>query len=233
MSDTNALQRLPVKQVVPLGRVQKVMAQAMRDSVQRAALSQVTRQMDLSAIQETRRVVGRDRVSLNIYIMGAVARALRNHPMLNAELVGDKVFMYEPVNLGLAIAGASGLIVAVVHGCDNKTLSELAVAVDDLTGRASHNKLGYADVDGGTFTVSNLGMFGVDGGFALPRPPEGAILLVGSVRLRPEVVSGAVEVRDSALFSLSFDHRFIDGATAARFLQELQDIFLYPSCLEP
>lgn len=229
MSESKSQPRLPVKQVIPLGRVQKVMARAMLASVQRAALSQVTRDMDLSVTQAGRRAAGENRLSLNIYIMAAVAQALRRHPMLNAELVDDQVLVHDVVNLGLAVSVPNGLIVAVIHGADQKTLPELATAVGDLTSRARTNQLGYADIDGGTFTVSNLGTLGIDGGFSLPRPPEGAILLVGRVRPRPEIVAGAVVVRDMALFSLTFDHRFIDGAAAAGFLQELQDIFLSPA----
>src|SRR3990172_5987295 len=98
-------------------------------------------------------------------------------------------------------------------------------------GRAGSGKLNYADIEGGTFTVSNLGMFGVDGGFPLPRPPEGAILLVGRVQPRPVVENGSVVVRDLAWFSLTYDHRFVDGAAAAKFLQDLQEVLLKPERL--
>lgn len=105
-----------------------------------------------------------------------MAQALRNHPMLNAQLVEDQVLVYEPVNLGMATTVDGGLIVAVVHGADQQTLAQLSTTVDDLASRARNGKLGYADIDGGTFTVSNLGMYGIDGGFPLPRPLEGAIV---------------------------------------------------------
>ncbi len=222
---------LPIKEVLPLGRVRKVMAQTMRDSVERAALSQITREMDLTAVQ-TARHASAGSASLNVYLLAAVARTLPHHPLLNAELVDDKVLVYEPVNLGMAVAVPDGLIVAVIREAHHKTLAELAAAAEDIAARARSGKLGYADIEGGTFTVSNLGMFGVDGGFPLPRPPEGAILLVGRAQPRPAVVEGAVGIRDLAWFSLTFDHRFIDGAAAAAFLQEVQERLNAPEALQ-
>ena len=223
---------LPIKQTLPLGRVRKVMTTTMRDSVSRAALSQVTRAMDLSAVQATREAAGDQRFSLNTYILAAAARALPHHPLLNAELVEDKVLVYEPVNLGMAVATPDGLIVTVIGDADKKSLAELGATAEDRATRARTGKLTFADIEGGTFTVSNLGMFGVDGGFPLPRPPEGAILLVGRARLQPEVVEGTLTTRDYAWFSLTFDHRFIDGASAAQFLQTVQDLLSKPESLE-
>ncbi|MBI3763684.1 MAG: 2-oxo acid dehydrogenase subunit E2 [Chloroflexi bacterium] len=214
---------LPIKETVPLGRVRRVMAQTMHESVQRAALSQISREMDLTELQSARRgATGDAKLSLNVYVLAAVARTLPRHPLLNAELVEDKIVVYEPINLGVAIAVSDGLIVAVIREADEKSLIELAKAAEDLSARARAGRLTYADIEGGTFTVSNLGMYGVDGGFPLPRPPEGAILLIGRSQPRPAVVDGAVTIRDLAWFSLSYDHRFIDGATAARFLDDLQ-----------
>ena len=191
-------------------------------SVRGAALSQVTREMDLSGVQAARVEAGEQRHSLNTYLMAAVARALPNHPLLNAELVEQNVVVFAAVNLGMAVAVDDGLVVTVVRGADKLTLDELAGAVGDLAGRARAGKLKLADIEGGTFTVSNLGMFGIDGGFPLPRPPEGAILLVGRVRSQPALVDGQLVERPMAWFSLTFDHRVIDGAAAAAFLQEVQ-----------
>lgn len=220
---------LPVKQSLPLGRVRKIMAQTMRASVQTAALSQVTREMDLTEIQAARQAGG---LSLNVYILAAVARVLPQHPLLNAELVENRVLVYEPVNLGMAVAVPDGLVVVVVRDAGAKSLTELAAAAADLAERARAGKLAMPDIEGGTFTVSNLGMFGVDGGFPLPRPPEGAILLVGRVQPRPAVVAGALTARDQAWFSLTFDHRFIDGAAAAAFLRDLQETLSRPEQLD-
>ena len=223
MNSPETHRSIPIKQVMPLGRVRKMMVQSMQASVQRAALSQVTREMDLSAVQAARAAAGEQRHSLNTYIMAAVARTLPNHPLLNAELVDDKVVVFDAVNLGMAVAVNDGLVVTVVRDADRLSLDDLAAAIGDLAGRARAGKIKLSDIEGGTFTLSNLGMFGIDGGFPLPRPPEGAILLVGRVRLQPALVDGALVERPVAWFSLTFDHRFIDGATAAAFLQEVQE----------
>jgi pyruvate dehydrogenase E2 component (dihydrolipoyllysine-residue acetyltransferase) len=226
---------LAVKQVLPLGRVRKVMAQSMRESVTRAALSLVSTEMDLGAVQAARQAAeaaGKTRYSINVFVMAAVARTLPDHPLLNAELVDDKILAYAPVNLGMAVAVPDGLIVAVIRDANQKSLGELSAAAADAAARARNGKLNYADIEGGTFTVSNLGMYGVDGGFPVPRPPEGAILLVGRARPRPELFEGGLVNRDHAWFSLTFDHRFIDGAAAAKFLQAVQALLLKPELLD-
>jgi pyruvate dehydrogenase E2 component (dihydrolipoamide acetyltransferase) len=219
-----------VKQSLPLGRVRRVMAQTMRESVQRAALSQVTRELDLTALVAARRAQANP-VSLNVFLLAAVARTLPRHPLLNAELVDDRVLMYEPVNLGMAVAVPDGLIVVVLRDAHLKSLAELAAAAEAVAARARSGKLAFADIEGGTFTVSNLGMLGVDGGFPLPRPPEGAILLVGRAQPRPAVVEGAIAIRELAWFSLTFDHRFIDGAAAAAFLKDLDEVLATPETM--
>lgn len=199
------------------------MVQSMEESVRRAALSQVTREMDLSAVQAARAAAGDRRRSVNTYIMAAVARALPNHPLLNAELVENAIVTFEAINLGMAVATPDGLVVTVIRDADQKSLDELEAAANDLATRARAGKLKLPDIEGGTFTVSNLGMYGIDGGFPLPRPPEGAILLVGRMRDQLAVVNGQLTQRPMAWFSLAFDHRFIDGAAAAAFLQEVQE----------
>ncbi len=228
MPDTSP-RGLPVKQTLPLGRVRKIMVQTMRAVVQTAALSQVTREMDLTEAQAARRAGG---LSLNVYLLAAVARVLPRHPLLNAELVENQIVVYDTVNLGMAVAVPDGLVVVVVRDAGAKSLAELAAASTELAGRARTGKLTMPDIEGGTFTVSNLGMFGIDGGFPLPRPPEGAILLIGRAQPRPAVVDGALAVRDQAWFSLTFDHRFIDGAAAAAFLRDLQETLSRPDLLE-
>ncbi len=221
---TNDIHRgIPVRQRTPLTRVRRMMVQSMEESVRRAALSQVTREMDLSAVQAARAAAGDRRRSVNTYIMAAVARALPNHPLLNAELVENAVVTFEAINLGMAVATPDGLVVTVIRDADQKSLDELEAAANDLATRARAGKLKLPDIEGGTFTVSNLGMYGIDGGFPLPRPPEGAILLVGRMRDQLAVVNGQLTQRPMAWFSLAFDHRFIDGAAAAAFLQEVQE----------
>ena len=230
-TETPSPRGLAVRQSIALGRVRKAMVQSMHESVQRAALSLVTREMDLGEVQAARQAAGEKRLSLNTYIMSAVAHALPSHPLLNAELVDDKILVYDAVNLGMAVAIPDGLIVAVIRDAHKKSLTELDEAAKSVAERARTGKIGFADIEGGTFTVSNLGMYGVDGGFPLPRPPEGAILLVGRVRPQPRLMDGALVNRDHAWLSLTFDHRFIDGASAAQFLETVQQTLLNPGTL--
>lgn len=225
---------LPVKETLRLNRLRKVMAQTMKASVDNAALSQVNREIDVTALQELRRSTPADsasRLSLNTFIMAAVARTLPSHPLLNAELVDTSIVVYDTVNLGMAVAVPDGLIVVVIPAAHKMTLVDLQEAIAWRAERARTGKLAMEDVEGGTFTVTNLGMFGIDGGFPLPRPPEGAILLVGAARPKPAVVDGQIAIRDIALFSLSFDHRFIDGAAAAAFLRDINDLIATPAPL--
>jgi len=225
---------LPVKETLRLNRLRKVMAQTMKASVDSAALSQVNREIDVTALQELRRSTPADsalRLSLNTLIMAAVARTLPSHPLLNAELVENSIVVYDTVNLGMAVAVPDGLIVVVIPAAHKMALLDLQEAIASRAERARAGKLAMEDVEGGTFTVTNLGMFGIDGGFPLPRPPEGAILLVGAARPKPAVVDGQIAIRDIALFSLSFDHRFIDGAAAAAFLRDINDLMAAPALL--
>ena len=206
----------------------------MKASVDTAALSQISREIDVTRLNTLRReaLAGEQpKISLNTMIMAAVARTLPAHPLLNAELVDRDILVYAAVNLGMAVASPNGLVVAVVHNADRLSLWALAATLHDKAERAREGSLAMEDVEGGTFTVSNLGMYGVDGGFPLPRPPEGAILLVGAARPKPAVVDGAITTRDIGWFSLSFDHRFIDGAAAAAFLQDLDTCIADPDSL--
>lgn len=225
---------LPVKQTIRLKSIRKVMAQSMKASVEQAALSQISREIDVTALQMLRRdkLAGtQPRISLNTLIMAAVARTLPQHPFLNAELVERDILLYDTVNLGMAVATPGGLVVVVVPKASRLSLPELAATIEGVVERTRSGTITMEDVEGGTFTVSNLGMYGVDGGFPLPRPPEGAILLVGQARAKPAVVDGQVAIRDIAWFSLTYDHRFIDGATSAAFLQDLNSLIIKPESL--
>jgi pyruvate dehydrogenase E2 component (dihydrolipoamide acetyltransferase) len=219
---------VPVKETLKLGIVRNAMSRGMKAAVTTAALSQISREVDLQAAQDLRRRLTAEgrRVSLNSLILCTVSRTLPRHPLLNAELQEDQIVVYEPVNLGMAVAVPEGLIVVVIPAAQALSLFEIEAAAMDLAGRARTGQLKMPDIEGGTFTVSNLGMYGVDGGVPIPRPPESAILLVGAARPRPVVREGQITVSETAWFSLSYDHRFIDGATAAEFLRDLQDSLL-------
>jgi len=231
---TDSPRGLPVKEVIRLKSIRKMMAQAMKTSIQTGALSQISREIDVTPLQTLRRETLADaqpKISLNTLLMAAVARTLPAHPLLNAELVERDILLYDTVNLGMAVASPNGLLVVVIPQAHQLSLAELAAAAQERIERAHAGTLAIEDVEGGTFTMSNLGMYGVDGGFPIPKPPEGAILLVGAARPKPAIVNGAVEAREIAWFSLTFDHRFIDGAAAAAFLQDLNELIATPERL--
>jgi pyruvate dehydrogenase E2 component (dihydrolipoamide acetyltransferase) len=228
---THSPRGLPIKNTIRLNRVRKAMAQTMKASVDRAAISQVSREIDVTALQAFRRqeLIGLEPpISLNTLIMAGVGRTLPRHPLLNSELVDREILVYDTVNLGMAVAVPDGLIVTVIPAAHQLSLVDLNAAIIDKAERARSGKLKITDIEGGTFTVSNLGMYGIDSGFPLPRPPEPAILLVGVAQPKTVVVDGDIVIRDMARFSLNYDHRFIDGATAALFLQDLNDLLANP-----
>ena len=156
-------------------------------------------------------------------LLAACATALRAHPALNAHYADEVVTTFDAVHLGVAVATDAGLMVPVIHGADGLGLPELAAARKDVVARARAGKLAMADVSGGTFTVSNLGMMGIDRFDAILNVPQVAILAVGSTRHRQVWNAGDPAWRPIAEFTLTCDHRAIDGATGAAFLAAVRD----------
>lgn len=156
-------------------------------------------------------------------LLGACARALAEHPALNAHYADEAVTTYDTVNLGLAVATTAGLVVPVVHGAERLDLPAIGDARRDVTARAREGRLQMADVTGGTFTVSNLGMMGIDRFDAILNVPQVAILAVGSTSHRQVWNGGDPGWRPIAELTLTCDHRAVDGATGAAFLTAVRD----------
>ena len=150
------------------------------------------------------------------------AMALMRHRAVNALYKGDAIELYPTANVGIAVAIPNGLVVPVIQGCERKTIAEIAAARAVLVDRARSGKLQQGDLDGGTFTISNLGMFGIERFIAVLNPPQAAILAVGSTEEKPVVVDGQVVVRPRLELTLTCDHRAIDGATGAQFLGDVK-----------
>jgi len=157
--------------------------------------------------------------------------ALREDRIFNSKLEGDQIRLMEDINIGVAVEVEEGLIVPVVRDADKKTLVEITKSTKQLIERAKEGKLSSSEVSGGTFTITNLGSYGVETFTPLINPPETAILGVGRIADKPVVVGDQITIRPVASLSLSFDHRVIDGALAARFLQRLQQIIENPTSL--
>jgi pyruvate dehydrogenase E2 component (dihydrolipoamide acetyltransferase) len=150
------------------------------------------------------------------------AMALMRHRAVNALYKGDAIELHPTANVGIAVAIPNGLVVPVIQGCERKTIAEIAAVRAVLVDRARSGKLQQGDLDGGTFTISNLGMFGIERFIAVLNPPQAAILAVGSTEEKPVVVDGQVVVRPRLELTLTCDHRAIDGATGAQFLGDVK-----------
>ncbi len=161
------------------------------------------------------------RLSFSDILVWVVGRALRAHPALNAAFVEGRLYRFGEVNIALAVDTPRGLTVPVLRGADEMSLAQIAVRRAELVEKAREHRLGPEDLSGGTFTISNLGMFGIDVFSAIINPPQAAILAVGRVAQRPVVVEGTLQALPTLWLTLSVDHRATDGATAARFLQEV------------
>lgn len=168
------------------------------------------------------------KVSFNDMVIKAVAVALKQHPAVNSSWQGDKIRFNQHTNIGVAMAVEDGLLVPVVRFADGKTLSHISAEVKDFAGKAKSKKLTPADWEGSTFTVSNLGMFGIDEFTSIINSPDGAILSVGAIQQIPVVKNGAVVPGNVMKLTLGCDHRVVDGATGAQFLQTLKGLLEAP-----
>ena len=215
---------------IPLTAMRRTIARRLSQSMQTAPHYYVTSVIDTGKLAELRRQINeyaeKDpdpvKVSFNDLLTKAVARALVRMPQINVSFAEDRLIQKKQVHIGMAVALEQGLIVPVIHNADRLGILEIARESKRLAEAARTGKLHPEDLIGGTFTISNLGMFEVDSFTAVINPPESAILAVGSITPTPVVVDGQVVVRDRMKVTLSSDHRAIDGATAARFLQEFK-----------
>ncbi len=221
---------------LPLSNIRRVTGRRMVESMQSAphffltAVVDVTELVALRAQINDRLAAAGDetKVSINDLIVKACGLTLRAHPYVNVSFAEDKILQKKRIHVGVAVALDNGLIVPVVRDVDQKSLGQVAREAKALIDRARAGKLAPADYTGGTFTVSNLGMFGVQHFTAVINPPEAAILAVGAVAAEPTVRDGNVEVRERMRLTLSVDHRALDGAGGARFLQALKTLLESP-----
>ena len=168
------------------------------------------------------------KISFNDLVLKAVAVALKQHPNVNSSWLGDKIRYNEHINIGVAVAVEDGLLVPVVRFADGKSLSQISAEVKDFAQRAKTKKLQPSDWEGSTFTISNLGMFGIDEFTAIINPPDACILAVGGIQQVPVVKNGAVVPGNVMKVTLSCDHRVVDGATGSAFLQTLKALLEEP-----
>ena len=223
-------------EVVPLSVMRRTVARRLVESMRSAPHFYLTATVDAEALLELRAELNRQlqaggealKVSVNDLIVKACAGLLRTNPELNVSWGGDRLLKHRRVHVGIAVALEGGLVVPVVRDADHKSLTQLAREARALAGKARAGRLAAQELGGGTFTVSNLGMFGIDQFTAVINPPEAAILAVGAAVAEPAVVDGQVVVRRRMRLTLSIDHRALDGATGARFLAQLKQVLEQP-----
>jgi pyruvate dehydrogenase E2 component (dihydrolipoamide acetyltransferase) len=220
---------------IPLTQIRKTIAKRLAESIGPIPTFYLTAEFDLSRVVETREAMlelGEEyKVSINDVLLKAVATALAQHPEVNAHWLGDKIRQHNRVHLGMAVATDDGLIVPVIFDADQKRLSEISKESRALAKMARERKLKPEQYTGSTFSVSNLGMMQIDQFTAIINPPEVAILAVGAAEDVPVIVDGELHTRKRVRITMSCDHRAVDGAVGARFLQTLRRLVENPLML--
>jgi pyruvate dehydrogenase E2 component (dihydrolipoamide acetyltransferase) len=222
---------------VPLTQIRKTIARRLVESIGPIPTFYLTAEFDMERVSEMRAAMAAMgeayKVSFNDIVLKAVATALAQHPECNAHWLGDHVRQFNTVHLGMAVATDDGLIVPVLFNADRKPLREIAAESRTLAARARERKLTPAEYTGSTFSVSNLGMFGIDQFTAIINPPEAAILAIGAIERKLVAVEGSDTpvMRRRMRVTMSCDHRVIDGATGAKFLQTLRRMIENPLML--
>ena len=227
-------------EVIPLTGIRAKIALRMQSSFQQAPHIAETVEADISRLEDARvhlnemaALKGEGKVSLTAILVKLTAWVLERHPYINSSLIDEKIYLWKEVNIGVATALDDGLIVPVVHGANKLTFGETAEKLNDLSRRAREGKLELGEVQRGTFTISNLGMYGINQFRAIINPPENAILAIGAAVRKPIVIDDrdTVVVRPVIAFTLSADHRVIDGVVAARFLADMVKVVEHPEIL--
>jgi len=216
----------PADETIPLNRLRGAIGRRMVESKQQAPHFYVTHEYDMGPLMDLRKTINamlpdEEKVSVNDFIIKAAALTLRQFPNLNAALQGDKIVRFGAIHIGMAVAVENGLLTVVIRDADRKPLRQIAVEARSLAGRAREGKVRPEDIEGSTFSTSNLGMYDVEHFIAILNPPEAGILALGSAREVPVVKDGQLAVGWRMKATISVDHRVSDGAEGARYMQAL------------
>lgn len=215
----------------PVSQMRKVIARRLAESKFTAPHFYLKLSVDMGAAVEARQAINDQegvKVSFNDMVVKAVSLALKKHPAVNSAWMDTHIRQNDHVHIGVAVAVEDGLLVPVVRHADRKSLTEIGAEVKDYAGKAREKKLQPSDWEGNTFTISNLGMFGIEDFTAIINPPDACILAVGGISDVPVVKDGAVVPGKVMKLTLSCDHRVVDGATGAAFLQEVKSLLEHP-----
>ena len=211
--------------------MRKVIAKRLSESLFTAPHFYLTMEINMDKAIEARvklNELSPVKLSFNDLVLKSAAVALRSHPAVNSSWLGDRIRQNKVINIGVAVAVDEGLLVPVVRNADQKGLAAIATEVKELVGKAKTKKLQPAEWEGSTFTISNLGMFGIDEFTAIINPPDACILAVGGIKQTAIVKDGALAIGNIMKVTLSCDHRVVDGATGAAFLQTLKSLLEDP-----
>lgn len=212
-------------QDMPLTQMRKTIAKRLGESKFTAPHFYLTIEINMDRAVDARKAVnasGNGKISFNDIVVKASALALRQHPMINASWMGDKIVINGSIDVGVAVAVDEGLLVPVIRNTDLKPMREINAEVREMAGRAREKRLKPEEMQGNTFTISNLGMFGIDEFTAIINPPASCILAVGQIEKKPVVKNDQIQISSMMKVTLSCDHRVVDGATGAAYLQTLQ-----------
>src|SRR6476661_262985 len=215
----------------PVSQMRKVIAKRLSESMFTAPHFYLTMEINMDKAVEARvklNELSPVKLSFNDMVIKASAVALRQHPAVNSSWLGDRIRQNKVVNIGVAVAVDEGLLVPVIRTADQKGLAQIAGEVKEMAGKAKSKKLQPAEWEGSTFTISNLGMFGIEEFTAIINPPDACILAVGGIKQTPIVKDGQIVVGNIMKVTLSCDHRVVDGATGAAFLQTLKGLLEDP-----
>ena len=215
----------------PVTQMRKTIARRLAESKFTAPHFYLKLSVDMGAAVEARQAINAEegvKVSFNDMVVKAVSLALKKHPAVNSAWMDTHIRQNDHVHIGVAVAVEDGLLVPVVRHADRKSLTEIGAEVKDYAGKAREKKLQPSDWEGNTFTISNLGMFGIEDFTAIINPPDACILAVGGISDVPVVKDGAVVPGKVMKLTLSCDHRVVDGATGAAFLQEVKSLLEHP-----
>ena len=222
-------------QDIPLTQMRKTIAKRLGESIGPIPTFYLTAEFDVTRLAEMRTAMidqgAEYKVSFNDILIKATATALAQHPEINAHWTGEAIRQFNRVHIGMAVAVPDGLITPVIFDANEKGLADIAAEARALAGRARERRLKPEEYTGSTFSISNLGMFGIDQFTAIINPPEAGILAIGAVEEKPVVVDGDLTVRKRLRVTMSCDHRVIDGASGARFLQTLRRMIENPLML--
>ena len=216
---------------VAVSQMRKTISRRLSESKFTAPHFYLTIEINMDKVVEARTSINNDsaiKISFNDFVLKACATALRKHPKVNSSYLGDKIRYNKHIHIGVAVAVDEGLLVPVIKFADNKTLSHISYESKELSAKARNKKLQPSEWEGNTFTVSNLGMFGIEEFTAIINSPDACILAVGGIRQVPVVKDGQIGIGNMMKVTLSCDHRVVDGATGAAFLQTVRDLLENP-----